>query len=63
VSALFTPEFRADTIGLWAAFFSCLLSVYLAFSWVPSMLDRCRLSSAVASAGIMAFNWAAWPER
>jgi AAHS family 4-hydroxybenzoate transporter-like MFS transporter len=56
VSALFTSEFRADTIGLWAAFFSCLLSVYLAFSWVPSMLAAAGLSSAVASAGMMAFN-------
>ena len=56
VGALFTPEFRADTIGLWAAFFSCLLSVYLAFSWVPSMLTAAGFSSAIASAGIMSFN-------
>jgi MFS transporter, AAHS family, 4-hydroxybenzoate transporter len=54
--ALFTSEFRTDTIGLWAAFFSCLLSVYLAFSWVPSMLTAAGFSSAIASAGIMCFN-------
>ena len=55
-SALFASEFRVDTIALWAAFFSCLLSVYMAFSWVPSMLTSAGFSSAIASAGIMSFN-------
>jgi len=56
LGTLFTPDFRIDTIGLWVAFFACLLSVYLAFSWVPSMLTGAGFSSAVASAGITAFN-------
>jgi MFS family permease len=29
---------RTDTLALWAAFFSCLLAVYLGFSWLPSIL-------------------------
>ena len=38
VGDLFAPEFRRDTLALWAAFFSCLLCVYLAFSWLPSII-------------------------
>jgi AAHS family 4-hydroxybenzoate transporter-like MFS transporter len=56
LATLFQPPFRTDTIGLWAAFFSCLLAVYLAFSWVPSMLTGAGFSSSVASTGITAFN-------
>jgi AAHS family 4-hydroxybenzoate transporter-like MFS transporter len=56
VGTLFTPRFRIDTIGLWAAFFSCLLAVYLGFSWVPSLLRGAGFSSSVASTGITAFN-------
>jgi AAHS family 4-hydroxybenzoate transporter-like MFS transporter len=56
VRELFAPERRGDTLSLWLAFFSCLLAVYLAFSWVPSMLSAAGFSSAVASAGIAAFN-------
>ena len=56
IGTLFTPDFRTDTFALWAAFFSCLLAVYLAFSWVPSMLAGAGFSSSVSSTGIMAFN-------
>ena len=45
-----------DTLALWAAFFSCLLAVYLGFSWVPSMLTGAGFASSVASTGITAFN-------
>ena len=55
-ATLFTPDVPRDTFALWAAFFSCLLAVYLAFSWVPSMLAGAGFSSSVASTGIMAFN-------
>jgi AAHS family 4-hydroxybenzoate transporter-like MFS transporter len=54
--ALFDREFRVDTLALWAAFFSCLLAVYLGFSWLPSILSDAGLGPAVASAGITAFN-------
>jgi AAHS family 4-hydroxybenzoate transporter-like MFS transporter len=56
VSALFQPEYRRDTIALWASFFSCLLAVYLAFSWLTSLLTGAGFSSSVASTGITAFN-------
>ena len=54
--ALFDREFRIDTIALWGAFFSCLLAVYLGFSWLPSILTGAGLGPAVASSGITAFN-------
>jgi AAHS family 4-hydroxybenzoate transporter-like MFS transporter len=56
IGTLFGPTFRVDTIALWAAFFSCLLAVYLGFSWVPSMLTGAGFSSSIASTGITAFN-------
>ena len=56
VRELFTPERRGDTVSLWLAFFSCLLAVYLGFSWIPSMLSAAGFSSTVASTGIAAFN-------
>ncbi len=56
VVALFTPERRGDTIALWVAFFSCLLAVYLGFSWIPSLLSAAGFPSSIASTGIAAFN-------
>jgi AAHS family 4-hydroxybenzoate transporter-like MFS transporter len=56
VRELFTPARRGDTVSLWLAFFSCLLAVYLSFSWIPSMLTAAGFSSTVASTGIAAFN-------
>jgi AAHS family 4-hydroxybenzoate transporter-like MFS transporter len=56
VGELFTEERRGDTVALWLAFFSCLLAVYLGFSWIPSMLSAAGFSSSVASTGIAAFN-------
>jgi AAHS family 4-hydroxybenzoate transporter-like MFS transporter len=56
IGALFGRELRIDTAGLWLAYFSCLLAVYLAFSWIPSMLTDAGFSSPAASTGITAFN-------
>jgi len=56
VGALFTPEFRRDTLALSGAFFSCLLAVYIAFNWVPAMLNDAGLGLIVASNGLTAFN-------
>lgn len=56
IGALFTREFRHDSSSLWAAYFSCMLAVYLGFSWVPSMLTGAGYSSSVASTGITVFN-------
>jgi MFS transporter, AAHS family, 4-hydroxybenzoate transporter len=56
IRSLFQPAFRSDTIGLWIAFVSCLLAVYLGFSWIPSMLTEAGFTQPVASSGITAFN-------
>lgn len=56
VRSLFTPDFRRDTLALWGAFFSCLLAVYTAFNWVPSMMTGAGLDLSVASNGLAAFN-------
>jgi AAHS family 4-hydroxybenzoate transporter-like MFS transporter len=56
VGALFAPSFRRDTLALWGAFFSCLLAVYTAFNWVPSMMTGAGLDLSVASTGLAAFN-------
>jgi len=57
VGALFTIDFRRDTLALWGAMFSCMLAVYTAFNWVPSMLAGAGLGLSVASNGIAAFNF------
>src|SRR6185503_18541186 len=54
--SLFESALRRDTLALWAAFFSCLLSVYMGFSWLPSILAGAGLGAAVASTGITVFN-------
>jgi AAHS family 4-hydroxybenzoate transporter-like MFS transporter len=56
IGTLFTAERRRDTIALWAAFFSCLLAVYLGFNWIPSMLTGAGLSPRTGSTGITVFN-------
>lgn len=56
VSRLFEPGLRRDTIALWASFVTCLLAVYLGFSWLPSLLAGAGFTPAVASSGITAFN-------
>lgn len=56
VGALIGRAFVFDTIALWAAFLSCLLAVYLGFSWLPSILTTSGLGAAVASTSLTVFN-------
>ena len=56
ISSLFDAEFRRDTIALWVSFCSCLLAVYLGFSWLPTVLAGAGFGPSVASTGITAFN-------
>lgn len=56
ISSLFDIEFRRDTIALWFSFCSCLLAVYLGFSWLPTVLAGAGFDPGVASHGITAFN-------
>lgn len=55
-AALFSRELVRDSLALWCAFFMCLLAVYSAFSWLPTMLVSAGLSGAVASSGLTAYN-------
>jgi AAHS family 4-hydroxybenzoate transporter-like MFS transporter len=56
LASLFTPEFRRDTFALWGSFFSCLLAVYLGFSWLTSLLTGAGFDAPTANTGITAFN-------
>ena len=40
IAGLFEAGLARDTIAIWGAFFMCLLAVYSAFSWLPTMLAR-----------------------
>jgi AAHS family 4-hydroxybenzoate transporter-like MFS transporter len=53
---LVSADFRRDTCALWLSFFSCLLAVYLGFSWLPSILASAGLGTAAASSSLTAFN-------
>ena len=53
---LFSHGRALDTVAIWCAFFMCLLSVYSAFSWLPTMLNSAGLSVAVAGAGLTFYN-------
>lgn len=54
--ALFQPLYRRDTIGVCLAFFLVVLSLYSAFSWLPTMLNTEGIPVAVASQGLTAHN-------
>jgi AAHS family 4-hydroxybenzoate transporter-like MFS transporter len=56
LASIFGRDLRVDTFALWGAFFSCLLAVYLGFSWLPTILTGAGLGTAVASTGLTAFN-------
>jgi AAHS family 4-hydroxybenzoate transporter-like MFS transporter len=53
---LFERDLRADTVALFGAFFSCLLAVYLGFSWLTALLTSAGFDPATANIGITAFN-------
>jgi AAHS family 4-hydroxybenzoate transporter-like MFS transporter len=53
---VFQRDFLRDTLALLAAFFSCLLAVYLGFGWLTSLLVSAGFDPATASNGITAFN-------
>jgi len=54
--ALFQPDRVRDTLALWIAFFLSLLSVYTAFSWLPTMLASEGQNIAIAAGGLTAYN-------
>lgn len=54
--ALFQAAFARDTIAICLAFFSVVLSLYGAFSWLPAVLSAAGLSMALASQALAAYN-------
>lgn len=56
LGSLFKAEWLRDTVSLWSAFFFCLLSVYLGFSWLTSLLTGAGFAPGTANTGITAFN-------
>ena len=55
--ALLGPGLARDTAGLWIAFFSCMICVYLVFGWLPTLLTTQGLDAATASTGLAVFNF------
>jgi len=55
-SGLLGPGFTRDTLSLWLCFFCSLLTVNMAFSWLPSMLAAEGRSLADSSAGLTYYN-------
>jgi len=56
LSALFEAGRARDTVAIWCAFFMCLLAVYSAFSWLPTMLVVEGTTVVVAASGLTAYN-------
>jgi AAHS family 4-hydroxybenzoate transporter-like MFS transporter len=56
IAALFSPEKLRDTLSIWSAFFFCLVTVYLVFNWLPSILTGEGLGIKVASQGLAVYN-------
>ena len=57
VGALFEAGRSRDTLALWGACFLCLLAVYSAFSWLPTMLAAQGLDVSTAGSGLTAYNF------
>jgi AAHS family 4-hydroxybenzoate transporter-like MFS transporter len=57
IRALFARGLRRDTLGLWGAFFFCLLANYVGFSWIVAMLTGAGFAQGQASTALAAFNF------
>lgn len=57
VRELFAPDLRRDTLGLFGAFFFCLLANYVGFSWIVAMLIGAGFAQVDASSALAAFNF------
>ena len=55
IGSLLTPDYLRDTLGLWFAFFVCLLTVYANFNWIPALLAGAGRANA-SSSGLFYFN-------
>ena len=57
IGDLFRYGRAADTSWLWISFFAIQLSLYTAFSWLPTMLTTEGLSPTLAGMGLTAYNF------
>ncbi|MCM0044412.1 MAG: MFS transporter [Burkholderiaceae bacterium] len=57
VAELFRSGRAPDTLWLWVCFFMTQLSIYTAFSWLPTMLTTEGLQPAMAGMGLTAYNF------
>ncbi len=57
IAELFRHGRAPDTIWLWLSFFMTQLSIYTAFSWLPTMLTTEGLPPALAGMGLTAYNF------
>ena len=56
IAELFRAGRAFDTSWLWLAFFMIQLSIYSAYSWLPTMLTTEGLSPALSGMGLTAYN-------
>ncbi len=57
ITELFRNGRASDTTWMWIAFFMIQLSIYTAYSWLPTMLTTEGLSPALAGMGLTAYNF------
>jgi AAHS family 4-hydroxybenzoate transporter-like MFS transporter len=57
IAELFRAGRAFDTSWLWLAFFMIQLSIYSAYSWLPTMLTTEGLSPALSGMGLTAYNF------
>jgi MFS transporter, AAHS family, 4-hydroxybenzoate transporter len=54
---LLSSLYRRNTVSLWVAFCFCMISVYLVFNWLPSLLSNLGLGPSAASKGLATYNF------
>jgi AAHS family 4-hydroxybenzoate transporter-like MFS transporter len=57
IGELFSANFRLDTIGLFGAFFFCLMANYIGFLFIPAVLTGVGFAQVDASNALAAFNF------
>ena len=57
IVALFGPSLRLDTLGLFGAFFFCLMTVYIGFQLIPVLLTGMGFTPAQGSQALSYFNF------
>lgn len=56
VAAIFAPEYRRDTLTLWAILFTNVFAVYFFWNWLPTVLASAALDFQISVSGSLFFN-------